>query len=130
MTDICVDEGCVSMTGKNEKKRVVAIIVVLVASLTLTACEASEINKAKDIVDEMVVCDIKLIDAEINLETAQTARLVALYQKEIEIYEKQIGYYRDDLDEICAELSEKGKNEVQEYIDQAYREAMEQYNNS
>lgn len=111
-------------------KRVVAIIVVLVLSLTLTACEASEINKAKDIVDEMVVCDIKLIDAKINLETAQTARLVALYQKEIEIYEKQIGYYRDDLAEISAELSPKGKNEVQEYIDQAYREAMEQYNNS
>ena len=111
-------------------KRVVAIIMVLVVSLALTACEASKISKAKDIVDEMVECDIKLIDAEIKLESTEDARQIAVYQKTIEINEKLIEYHTEDLGEIYADLSTKRKNEVQEYIDEVYREAMEHYNNS
>lgn len=111
-------------------KKAVAILHVLMIFLSLTACESSKIKEAKSIVDELVVYTVEKLDAEIELESATSDQKIALLHYEIELKESLIEYCMNDLDEIYAELSVAGQREVQEYIDNAYRDAVEQYNNS
>lgn len=111
-------------------KKTIAILLVVIMILSLTACESSKIKEAKSIVDELVAYTVEKLDAEIELESATSDKKIALLQYEIELTESLIEYCMNDLDEIYADLSVDGQREVQEYIDNAYREAVEQYNNS
>lgn len=111
-------------------KNAVAILLVLIMILSLTACESSKIKEAKSIVDELVAYTVEKLDAEIQLESATIDKKTALLQEKIKLTESLIEYCTNDLEEIYADLSKEGQKEVQEYIDNAYREAVERYNNS
>lgn len=111
-------------------KKAIAIILAFALSFVLTACETSKVSKAKGIVDEIVAHTIDMLDAEIQLESTTNNQMIVTYQMYIDNKEELIGYLQDDLEAIWADLSANGQEEVQEYIDKAYREAVEQHNNS
>lgn len=111
-------------------RKSIVIILALVMVLTLTACESSKISEAKDIVDELVEYTIKKLDAQIQLESATSDRKAELLQYEIELYENSIEFCMNKLDEINESLSAAGQQELQEYINIVYSEAVERYNNS
>ena len=104
----------------------IMLTVIVCAVVGLSMRELSLIDDAKDIVDRIIEYSIEKAEAEMELESGR--QLVSYYQKKIDNAEKILDSLYKVLDNICAELSEQGKAKVQDYINEASQNAVDNYN--
>ena len=100
-------------------KKLLLTLTLFGMFFSLTGCESSKIEKAKDSIDHIYeyTMDIAEMEYELTYCTDSTKKL--LLERDIKINELHIENNTDILERIYNEVSEKGKIEIQTYAKDA-----------